>query len=240
MDLASLPPDSGLADQGILIAGNPPQQNGVVSVVENDVNNAQTINPPPPPDSVVSGQAGFTSSVEFFAALGSSPASTQIMGGEPWWVEGYETFALGTLIPDGSTANGVTYRFPGGLDGLVDNEFNSFETRGLQISRRPGLNFFFAGESVTVDFEEPCFAVGVFINANLEVNSSDDLFLQTPVGTVRTGGLVYDIPFFPPPLFPTFFFLGIISDVPFTTATFGSAELLSYTLDNLVCAPTQP
>ena len=61
LDLASLPPDSGLADQGILIAGNPPRQNGVVSVVENDVNNAQTINPPTPPDSVVSGLVGFTS-----------------------------------------------------------------------------------------------------------------------------------------------------------------------------------
>ncbi len=143
----------------------------------------------------------------------------------------YETFALGTLIPDGSTANGVTYQFPGGLNGLVNNDYNSFGTRSLQLSRGPGQNFFFGGDSIAVDFEEPCFAVGVFINANLEVDSSDDLFLQTPVGTVRTGGLVYDI--------PTFFFLGIISDVPFTTVTFGSAELLVFNIDNLVCAPAQ-
>ncbi len=209
-------------------------------MVENEVNNAQTLNPPPPPATVISGYASFTRSPPFFARLMEvAPASIRVTGGQPWWVEDYETFALGSLIPDGSTANGVTYQFPGGLNGLVSNEYNSFGTRSLQISRTPGFNFFFGGDSITVDFDEPCFAVGVFINANLEVDSSDDFFLQTPVGTVRTGGLVYDIPPFFPHTFPTFFFLGIISDVPFTTATFGSAELLVFNIDNLVCAPAQ-
>jgi hypothetical protein len=72
-------------------------------------------------------------------------------------------------------------------------------------------------------------AVGIFFNANPTPLNS--LQVQTAVGNAGNGA-VYDQ--------STLFFVGLISDTPFNSATFaGSANGSAYNLDNLTYSPAQ-
>ena len=79
-------------------------------------------------------------------------------------------------------------------------------------------------------FTVPVFAVGIFFN--VAISPDDSLFIKTPDGTATTGGPTYDQ--------GTLYFSGLISDTPFTTATFGGDSDIGsgFTVDNLTFAPT--
>jgi hypothetical protein len=167
----------------------------------------------------------FTRSAPFFAAIGTSPTFT----------EGYETTPLNTILPSGTVLDGITYTFNGPpLGGRIDNFFNRFGNQSLAAKRVPGppdptVDFFFPGDSIVVAFATPVYGVGIFINAGTTA-AVGDFFLATPVGTVGTGGPAsnYDQ--------STFFFAGILSDTPFTTATIGSLAVgpsTGFNVDNL-------
>lgn len=176
--------------------------------------------------SVLADTVTFTSSTSFFSALGSAPRTT----------ETYEGLPIGTIIPAGTTLNGVTYAsFPAGTSGLVSHSFNSIGTRSLALQRGATGNFFFQGDSLTVIFTTPVTAVGIFFNANPTLGNSD-LFISTPVGIAGTGGPASNRDL------STFYFAGLISTTPFSTVTFGSLPAPAggaFNLDNLTFAPAQ-
>lgn len=167
----------------------------------------------------------FTDPQSFAAALGGTATA----------VDSYENVALGTVVLSGTNLNGVTYNFSGGRTGQVNNAFNRIGTRSLEaLADNTGPNFFIPGNSVTVTFAGPQRAIGGFFNANL--SPVDQLFLAVP-GTILTGGGPgdrYDI--------ETLFFLGIISDTPFESATFGALAGTTgvFNFDNLTSVAYVP
>jgi hypothetical protein len=169
----------------------------------------------------------FTSSAAFNLALGGSPVT----------IEGWDTYALNSTIANGTTLNGVTYNaFPGGTLGRIDNQFNHFGTQSLALRRAsdpsPNKSFFNPGDVLSISFAKPIYVLGIFFNANFTGAGSLGI-LSTPIGTVTTGG-PYDT--------GTFYFAGVISTTPFTTATIGSntKRSSSFNLDNLTFTSSVP
>lgn len=167
----------------------------------------------------------FTDPQSFAAALGGARTT----------VDSYETLALGTVVPTGSRLNGVTYTFNAGRTGQINNTYNHIGTRSIEaLADSTGPNFFVPGNSLTVTFASPQRAIGGFFNANL--SPVDQLFLATPNAIVTGGGPSdrYD--------FETLFFLGIISDTPFNTATFGAIAGTTgvFNFDNLTSVSAIP
>ena len=165
----------------------------------------------------------FTSSAAFFAAL----------SGQTVFTETYEGLAVNSLILDGQTVNGITYDvFPLGTDGRIDTLYNRIGDQSLAIQRgASNTSFFFPGESMTVTFPFAVNAVGIFFNVGISpVNS---LQIQTAAGSAGNG-VAYDL--------TTLYFVGLISDTAFTSATFsGSAGLgTGFNLDNLSYAEVVP
>lgn len=157
----------------------------------------------------------FTSSAAFFAALGATPYTT----------ETYEGLPAGSTIPAGATVNGITYTaFPAGSSGRIDTIFNSFGAQSLALTG--SQDFFLPGQFIDVSFA-PATAVGVFFNVSLSPPNS--LFIQTAVGTAGSGP-AYDQ--------STLYFVGLISDSPFSSARIGSTTdaQSGYNLDNLTLA----
>jgi hypothetical protein len=161
----------------------------------------------------------------------SSAAFTLALAGRPVILEGYDSYAANSTIASGSVLNGVRYdSFPGTSMGRIDNNYNHFGTQSLALYRKsdanPNKSFFNPGDTLSMSFVAPVYAMGIFFNANFTKPGSLGI-LTTPVGTVTTGGPIYDT--------GTFYFAGILSDVPFSTVTVGSnsKSSSSYNLDNL-------
>lgn len=170
----------------------------------------------------------FTSSADFFAALGSAPTLT----------ETFEGFAPGTVIGTGATFNGITYAgFPAGtFGGLIDVRFASIGDQSLAVERDGAagggaFDFFFRGESLSLSFAVPVTSFGVFINVASSALVSDYLFVNTPVGSVLSGGSTPDV--------STLFFAGLISDTAFSSVRVGatSQSPSGFNIDNLVRTP---
>ena len=179
------------------------------------------------------GRAGFityTSSADFFAAV----------GGTPFVTEGYETYPIDGTIAPGTTLNGITYTaFPLSSDGVnstlgrIDNLYGRIGSAGLGLQDGgDATSFFFPGESMTVTFASPVFAVGIFFN--VVPSPAGSLFVQTPVGTTAAGGPTFDQ--------GTLYFAGLISDTPFATATVGGTADAAggFTLDDLTYTNALP
>ena len=94
---------------------------------------------------------------------------------------------------------------------------------GLRIS-------FFPGESFTVTFSAPVQALGIYFNVRASAAASDYIFIDTPYGRASSGGNTFDI--------DPFFFVGVVSDAPFSTATFGAtlASPSGFNVDNMIRA----
>ena len=171
----------------------------------------------------VAGLATYTSSADFFSALGSTPFVT----------EGYEGLPINSLINPGDTVHGITYDvFPAGSQGRIDNLFNGFGTADLALQRgADDASFFFPGDSMSITLPSPVTAIGIFFNVS--ISPAGSLFIQTPVGTATTGGPSYDQ--------STFYFAGLTSDAPFTTATIGGDATLAsgFNLDTLSYAAAE-
>ncbi len=157
----------------------------------------------------------YTNSAAFFAALGATPITT----------ETYEGLAVNSTIPAGATVNGITYTsFPAGTIGRIDTDFNSIGDRSLALTG--SQTFFFPGQSIDVSFA-PTTAIGIFFNVS--VSPPNSLFIETAVGTAGNGP-AYDQ--------STFYFVGLISDSPFSSARIGSTTSVpsGFNLDNLTRA----
>ena len=157
----------------------------------------------------------YTSSAAFFAALGGTPATT----------ETYEGLPVNTIIAAGETVNGITYAgFPPGSSGRVDTNFQSIGDQSLALAGP--VEFFQPGQSLDISFA-PATAIGIFFN--VVTSPPNSLFIQTPVGSAGNGA-VYDQ--------ATLYFVGLISDSPFSSATIGARPSAGggFNLDNLTLA----
>lgn len=137
--------------------------------------------------------------------------------------EDFEAFEIDSVIAPGSTVNGVTYNtFPTAFGGLVGDDYFNLDLQGLYVERDgvpgqdPATEFYYPGDSVTVTFAQPVTAVAMFFNVGATLDATDYVFIETPVGTATSGGdFINQDP-------SGLFFCGLVSDEPFTTATFGS------------------
>lgn len=163
----------------------------------------------------------YTSSAAFLSALGSSAIT-----------ETYEGLPLNSLIPAGSTVDNITYvSFPLDTSGRIDNLFNSIGNQSLALQRGDdNTAFFLPGESMTVTFPSPVDAVGIFFNVG--VSPVGSLTVMTTAGTAGNGPS-YDV--------STLYFVGLISDTLFTSATIGGDldVTTGFNVDNLTYAPVE-
>lgn len=155
----------------------------------------------------------FTDRASFAAAV---PGAT---------VENWDSYAAGTVIPNGSTLAGVTYSTSVG-DALVTSGFlplSSPNTLG-----RTTVGFFLPTDIVTFSFATPINAFG--ISFNTFATAPGAYLLTTSAGAAASD---YD----PFPGFPTGQFAGLTSDAGFTSVTISAPGGFTYTLDDLNYAP---
>jgi len=163
----------------------------------------------------------------------SSAAFTTALGSETVTAEDYGTLTPGTLIPNGSTVDGLTYNFtttPTLSGGVITNQFNSFSGTSLGGDQlNLAAEFFFDGDTFNVTFPNAVNAFGAYFNVNAD---SGSFFVNTSAGDATTGSASYDI--------STFVFAGLISSTPFTSATIGSTSggngTASYNIPKLLYA----
>jgi PEP-CTERM motif len=149
--------------------------------------------------------------------------------------ETYESEDANTVIPNGGTLNGLTYDFPAGLDGRVDDTFANLGSRGLAAERDglPGadtFDLFLPGESIAITLPVVTRAFGVFIGTDVEASMAYSVSVAGQ-GSVPTNR-VYDPSVYPP---SPFYFVGLISDAPFAQATISATALAGggYTVDDV-------
>jgi len=189
----------------------------------------------------------YYSAASFNAALGTTPS-----------VETYESGSPNQQIGQGQTFNGLTYTFSNGTFGAsnpigrIDTLYNGFGAQTLAAFRSPNTlgeapneSVFYPGESVTVTFPKPVYAVGVYFNGindpSVGITQPGDYFIKTSNGDVvpnifnPTFGSNNSLP-----KFQSLFFVGLVSDTPFTSATFGASPnaVAGFNLDNLSSAAT--
>jgi PEP-CTERM motif-containing protein len=157
----------------------------------------------------------YTSSSDFLAAIGGDPSmalSTEDFGGG----------TNGQIIGQGGTFDGLTFTFSSPPDsGIVTNTHDNVS--GLSLGGNnacSGCDYFFGGQSFTVVFPRPIFAVGGFFNVNPD---SGTYTIATTVGSAVTDSSIFDT--------QTFVFDGIISTTAFTSATFSSQSVDSGSFD---------
>lgn len=197
------------------------------------------------PTAAEAGILTFTDSNAFFAALHGAPRST----------ETYDT-GVGTIIGNGGTYNGFTYSYTSPVPPANGYGVNDVPVRGLisptyegfgvsvLAATRPSLadSLYGPGERVTASFGRSVTAVGVFFNGDPTVTQPGDFYIQTSSGTAING----NNPVLGDGGGQNMYFVGLISDTPFNSATFGSqnfqltppgvAQRGSFSLDNLTTA----
>lgn len=142
----------------------------------------------------------------------------------------YETYADGTMVPNGGQllggfprGTGPTYMFSDGNTGFIDGTTyvpfsgnNSFARNDVGSA-----NEFGPGSSVTLTFPTPVTAVSVFFNGNgAAATQPGDFRITTDNGEFVENADNAIIGNFAQ--FPTLFFLGLTSDTPFSSVTFGA------------------
>jgi hypothetical protein len=174
-------------------------------------------------------------SADFIAAL----------KGRPFNLEDYESLPFEFVIPDGTVVNDVQYNYLGDFgifDGLVGNQYANIGLQGLYYDHdsngMQNVNDFFYntwGEKLVVTFPRPVLAVGMHFSVVDSQVLSDYCIVETRLGSATSGGgsELHDPPG------SNLFFAGLISNVPFTTATiYCTPEAPSgFNLDNLYWVP---
>jgi hypothetical protein len=157
----------------------------------------------------------YTSSSDFLSAIGGDPSLTldnQDFGGG----------TNGQTIGQGGIFGGLTFTFSNPPDSaIVTNTHDNIS--GLSLGGNnscSGCDYFFGGQSFTVVFPHPIFAVGGFFNVNPD---SGTYTISTAVGSAITDSAGFDT--------QTFVFDGIISTTAFTSATFSSQSVDSGSFD---------
>jgi PEP-CTERM motif len=166
------------------------------------------------------------------ATLLTFPTRVAFAAGVPGaTVETWDDDAAGTVIPDGTSLDGITYTTPG-PDALVTDAFQALS--GLNTLGDVADGFFAPPESVTFSFPSPILAFGISINTF--DTGAGGYTATTNLGEVAPSG--FD-PFSPPGV-PTGQFVGFLADLPFSAVTLAAPGGFSYTLDDLTFVPGTP
>jgi hypothetical protein len=183
------------------------------------------------PGSAHAGPIVFQDRVAFAQALDSDPTLVKT-------VEGWDTYPAGTIFPDGSTVNGITYYVSSFGDVQVSNTgVPVTPPNDLGRTNCPGAttcSFRPLVDTTTFGFPLPILAFGITFSSSFAINNGDYL-LTTDRGDV--------IPSYFDPLFPGFplgQFAGFISDAPFNSVTVSSTANALYGMDDLVFARPVP
>lgn len=136
--------------------------------------------------------------------------------------ENWDGFAAGTIIANGSSANGITYSSSSG-NALVTGQF--FETSSPNGLGNTTHGYFESNEGITFTFSAPVMAFG--IDFNTFATAAGAYTATTNLGEVA--GSVFD----PFPTLSTGEFLGFSSDMAFTSVTISSVGGFAYSLDTL-------
>ena len=136
--------------------------------------------------------------------------------------ENWEGFAVGTVIADGSTVNGITYLSSSG-DARVVGGFAATTSPNTLGNTTNG--FFAPTDTITFTFDAPVLAFGIDINT-----------FATGAGaysaTTNLADVVLSV-FNPFPTFTTGQFIGFSSDTAFSSVTISALSGFTYTLDTL-------
>ena len=144
-------------------------------------------------------------------------------------VENWDGFAAGTVFPDGTTANGITYTSSAG-NAVVTNVFaTTTSPNGLGDT---SAGFFASADTILFGFSNPRSAFGVDINTFAEVSGA--------YTATTSGGDVVGSVFNPFPGVSTGQFVGFSSDSPFSSITIAAASGFTYTLDTLRATSAVP
>ena len=138
-------------------------------------------------------------------------------------IENWDAYPDLTIIPDGSTLNGITYNASGPGEAIVTNAFlPSTFPNGLGSTP---LEFFDGTQPMTFTFAMPIFAFGIDINTSATVFGAYQ-------AVTNLGEVVFSS-FNPFPGSQTGQFIGFSTTLPFTSITISSPVIFSFTLDTL-------
>jgi hypothetical protein len=174
----------------------------------------------------------YTTSASFQAAIAGLPSTTA----------NFDDLAAGTIIPEGGTADRITFHYNvnGGADTLqISNAFDTTSPSNYLGANDPttGNGAFFGGDSITMSFDLPTNGVGMFIilagnspanDFTLDIGSAQALSSGVVQQTFADGGQAI--------------FLGITSATPFSSATISLNSNAGYiwNLDDITYTTPEP
>ncbi len=218
---------------------------------------------------ITSGQAAtvtFTQSAAFFAAL-SAPAyapsqtetyegygtDTEILNGGVLGAYTYSNFpTYGPADPQGFLTGRIDFRDQSGTNaGFFSvaggtKSLASFYTETSPALQPKAADYFFQGDSFVITLPAGTLAIGLFFNTSAaNTPLPTDLFINTLVGNATNGGTNFDTTQGNNDALGstnTLFFVGLISDTPFTSAEIGESLFggTGFNVDNLTTATPEP
>jgi hypothetical protein len=154
----------------------------------------------------------------------------------------FDTTAVGTLIPTGSTLQSITFTYAlNGLQLFVADDFDTTSgTRYLGVDDPANFNQLVAGDELILHFPAQN-AIGLFVIATADPQFDGDMFLETQIGTAFSVAS----PLFTLPDTGHVRFIGIVgspSDAQFTQARLGfgpgASGAFLYNVDDIMTATT--
>lgn len=149
----------------------------------------------------------YTSEAAFLAAL-PGPSNTL----------DFESSSSGTIINSGDTLGGITFTYsigPPPVDMAVVSDFETTSgTNYLGLDDPGNFNLFIAGDTFSLTFDTPVNAIGMYFVSG-DALFANDIELVTSAGSTFNGDVV-DVAFGDGGLA---YYIGLISDVSFTTAS---------------------
>jgi hypothetical protein len=174
----------------------------------------------------------FTNSAAFHAAAASFG---------PTVTANFDDLVSGTIIPQGGTADGITFHyniFNGAQLLEISNVFDTTSPPNYLGSNDPGTFAFLPGDSITMSFASPTNALGMFIILN-GTPMADDFTLN--IGSAQASSST-DLQSFPA-LNGLVLFLGITSATDFSSATISmsnNAANYNWNLDDVSRTTPEP
>jgi hypothetical protein len=174
----------------------------------------------------------YTTSASFQAAIAGLPTATA----------NFDDLTAGTIIPEGGTADRITFHYNvnGWADTLeISNAFDTTSAPNYLGANDPttGNGAFFGGDSITMSFALPTNGVGMFIILASD-SAPGDFTLDTGSAQASSSGVIQQ----------TFtdggqaLFLGITSATPFSSATISLDANAGYiwNLDDVTYTTPEP
>jgi len=150
----------------------------------------------------------------------------------------FDGLASGTLIPSGTTLDGVTLSYAIGGETLMVTSTYDTVSAPNSLGLTGGDDALLDGDVIQLDFDSPIAALGLFVITS-DAAIAGEIQLVTPAGTALGSGV-------PEAILPDLgivYFLGLISTDLFATATLDFADdgiHFAYNVDDVITAVPEP